>query len=118
MTAEASASRQGSPQKGLPQTVVKASTQPPAALLVPFCFWLPRSAAGIPSGGPADPDVRLGQTPDPAALSLAIGSHLAGLGWSGAEPLRWAITAVDPVQGLRLEGIGLHRNAATADAEA
>jgi hypothetical protein len=36
-----------------------------------------------------------------------MSDHLAGRGWSGAEPLRWAITAVDPGRGLRLEGVAL-----------
>ena len=71
-------------------------------MLVPFSFWLPRAAALSPGRSPdrADP-------PDSAALSGAIRAHLAGLGWPGAEPLRWAITAVDPLRGLQLEGVGL-----------
>ena len=72
-------------------------------MLVPFSFWLARAAAAhLPPRSPdrADP-------PDTAALSAAIRDHLAGLGWPGAEPLRWAITAVDPLRGLQLEGVGL-----------
>ena len=69
---------------------------PPQPVLVPFCFWLPRAAGALPS----DP-------PDPAALRSAICAHLTGLGWTGAEPLRWAITAVDPIRGLQLEGVGV-----------
>jgi hypothetical protein len=73
-------------------------------VLVPFSFWLARAAAAAPapsrSPDRADP-------PDPAALRGAIRAHLAGLGWPGAEPLRWAITAVDPLRGLQLEGVGL-----------
>ncbi len=66
-------------------------------MLVPFSFQLHRS------GGAAPADA----VPDPARLKAAICAHLAGLGWPEAEPLRWAITAADPVLGLRLEGVGL-----------
>ena len=68
--------------------------------LVPFCFWVPRAA-----GGSRPPD-SVGP-PDPAALRDVIRSHLAHLGCPGDEPLRWAITAVDPIRGLQLEGVGL-----------
>ena len=71
--------------------------EPPQPVLVPFCFWLPRAAGTLPQSEP----------PDPAALRSAICAHLIGLGWPGAEPLRWAITAVDPLQGLQLEGVVL-----------
>ena len=69
-----------------------------APVLVPFGFWLPQST------------VTADQAPRPpavAALSAAITAHLAGLGWPGVEPLRWAITAVDPNRGLQLEGVGI-----------
>jgi hypothetical protein len=72
-------------------------------VLVPFSFWLSRAAA-TPAPSPS-PD--RGHPPEPAALRDAIRAHLAGLGWPGAEPLRWAITAVDPLRGLQLEGVGL-----------
>ena len=64
--------------------------------LVPFSFWLPPNNATkqVP--------------PDPAGLRCAIAAHLASLGWPGAEPMRWAITSVDPLRGLQLEGLGLH----------
>lgn len=70
---------------------------PQAPVLVPFGFWLPQhDAAGQPR-----------TAPDPNALREAIRVHLAGLGWPEAESLRWAITAVDPIRGLQLEGVGL-----------
>jgi len=72
-------------------------------VLVPFSFWLP-GAAAVPSPG-RSPD--RADPPEPAVLRDAIRAHLAGLGWPGAEPLRWAITAVDPLRGLQLEGVGL-----------
>ena len=68
----------------------------PPPVLVPFCFWLPRAACALPQSNP----------PDPATLRSAIRTHLTGLGWPGTEPLRWAITAVDPLRGLQLEGVG------------
>jgi hypothetical protein len=75
---------------------------PPHTVLVPFCFWSPRpSETGL---APNAPDV--------AWLSTAIAAHLAGLGWPDAEPLRWAITAVDPLRGLQLEGVGICEAAA------
>ena len=83
---------------------------PPRLVLVPFSFWLPRAACAAP---PPDPQVPASSTspqpdpPDPAALRAAIAAQLAGLGLPGAEPLRWAITAVDPLRGLQLEGVGV-----------
>jgi hypothetical protein len=59
-----------------------------APLLVPFTFWW--------AGPPALPGLR-----------AAIAAHLLDLGWPGAEPLRWAITAVEPGRGLQLEGIAV-----------
>jgi hypothetical protein len=44
-----------------------------------------------------------------------MAEELKALGHAGAEPLRWAITGVDPERGLRLEGIGLSRSTAPAD---
>ncbi|WP_216901440.1 hypothetical protein [Synechococcus sp. CCY 9618] len=38
-------------------------------------------------------------------LLAALGAEARRLAGEGAEPLRWAVTAVDPVRGLRLEGI-------------
>ncbi len=75
-------------------------------MLVSFSFWLPRAAAA-PSPGRSPDRADPPDPPDPAALRSAIRAHLAGLGWPGAEPLRWAITAVDPLRGLQLEGVGL-----------
>ena len=48
--------------------------------------------------------------PDPAApllpqLRRALAALAVGQLGPGAEPLRWAITAVDPQRGLRLEGL-------------
>jgi hypothetical protein len=83
---------------------------PTQLVLVPFCFWLSRAACAAP---PPDPQVPAPSTspqpdpPDPAALRGAIAAHLAGLGLPGAESLRWAITAVDPLRGLQLEGMGV-----------
>lgn len=56
--------------------------------LVPLELWLPASP------GPLLPQLRQGLARE--------ARRLAG---EGAEPLRWAITAVDPRRGLRLEGI-------------
>lgn len=84
-----------------------ASGRPLVPLLLSFAFWLPRAEAGLTAGGPADA----------ATLRRAIGAHLRALGWPGAEPLRWAITAVDPLQGLRLEGVALGAGAAGAAAQ-
>jgi hypothetical protein len=70
---------------------------PPRPVLVPFCFWLPRTAGALPQSNP----------PDPATLRRVIRTHLTGLGWAGTDPLRWAITAVDPLRGLQLEGVVL-----------
>ena len=84
-----------------------------ALALVPFCFWLPHPAGPT---APPDPEGQAPSTspqsnrpdpPNPVALRVAIAAHLAGLGWTGAEPLRWAITAVDPLRGLQLEGVGV-----------
>ncbi len=38
-------------------------------------------------------------------LRQALAREARRLAGEGAEPLRWAITAVDPRRGLRLEGI-------------
>ncbi len=38
-------------------------------------------------------------------LRPALQAEARRLAGEGAEPLRWAITAVDPERGLRLEGI-------------
>jgi len=85
---------------------------PPRPVLVPFSFWLPRADGAarqffppdsqVPPDSPIRPD-----PPDPTALRGAIAAHLAGLGWACAEPLRWAITSVDPLRGLQLEGVGV-----------
>lgn len=73
-----------------------ADVMPPPRL-GPFAFWLASPKA---EGGPQAP-------PDPQTLRAAIGEHLAAQGWRGAEPLRWAITAVDPGLGWRLEGVAI-----------
>ena len=84
---------------------------PPGPVLVPFSFWLSRAACAAPPADPQAPSTSpqpdLPIAPDPAALRGAIAAHLAGLGWACAEPLRWAITAVDPLRGLQLEGVGV-----------
>ena len=56
--------------------------------LVPLELWV------RPSPGPRLPKLR-----------QALAREARRLAGEGAEPLRWAITAVDPVRGLRLEGI-------------
>jgi len=84
--------------------------EPPAIdplrpVLVPFCFWLPRTACSP----------RLLDPPDPTALRSAIRAHLTHLGWADAQPLRWAITAVDPLRGLQLEGVGMRQDPAARE---
>lgn len=64
--------------------------------LVSFCFWL---AAPAPGAEPRPPRLQV--------LREAMVAHLAGGGWPGAEPLRWAITAADPRRGWQLEGVAL-----------
>jgi hypothetical protein len=87
---------------------------PPGLVLLPFCFWLPHAAGPTATHDQEDPTASARPRsdpplpPDPAGLRCAIAAHLASLGWPGAEPLRWAITAVDPLRGLQLEGLGLH----------
>jgi hypothetical protein len=56
--------------------------------LVPLELWV------RPSPGPRLPKLR-----------QALAREARRLAGEGAEPLRWAITVVDPVRGLRLEGI-------------
>jgi hypothetical protein len=56
---------------------------PPAPRLAPLALWL---------------------RPEPAPLLPQLRAALAA---AGGEPLRWAITAVDPVRGLRVEGVQL-----------
>jgi len=65
--------------------------------LVPFTVWHPH-----------DTSVPLRLRP----LLQAIEAEFARRGWAGAEPLRWAITAVEPDRGLRIEGIGLQADPA------
>ncbi|WP_411874675.1 hypothetical protein [Vulcanococcus limneticus] len=78
---------------------------------MPFSFWLARAACAAPPADPQTPSTSPQPDPpippDPTALRDAIAAHLAGLGWPRAEPLRWAITAVDPLRGLQLEGVGV-----------
>jgi len=107
--------------------------QPPdprRVILVPFQLWCPRSgdsaAESRPACPPAGPsesapaDQRSGDllaarcdagpplaAATIAALQAAMGTHLRSLGHGDAEPLRWAITAVDPLQGFRLEGVAV-----------
>ena len=96
-----------------PAGLVPPVGDPPRPVLVPFSFWLARAAGATP---PPDPQVAAASTsskpdppipPDPADLRSAITAHLDDLGWPGAEPLRWAITAVDLLRGLQLEGVGV-----------
>ncbi len=68
--------------------------------LQPLDLWLqPRDA-------PLLPQLR-------QALAEAAAAQLG----PGAEPLRWAITAVDPLRGLRLEGVLVGRGRAPAARE-
>lgn len=67
-------------------------------LLVPFTFW--RTGDASAAAAPA-------RLPGLDTLRAAIAAHLADLGWPDAEPLRWAITAVDPNRGLLLEGVAV-----------
>lgn len=82
---------------GPDQPFEPAASEPEGPFLVPFLFWLPHGAAASRQPDP----------PDPADLRAAIAAHLEGLGWLGAQSLRWAITAVDPLHGLQLEGVGV-----------
>ena len=95
-----------------------ASPASPGPALVPFCFWLPAAAAqplkahpGVPGAsaalGPAALPRPAPPGPDPRQLRAAITAHLATHGWRAAEPLRWAITAVDPLRGWQLEGVAV-----------
>ncbi len=59
-----------------------------APALVPLELWLQIAP------GPLRPQLR-----------KALVREACRLAGAGAEPLRWAITAVDPQRGLRLEGI-------------
>jgi hypothetical protein len=82
----------------------------PPLVLVSFSFWLARAASAESPPDPHDPPAGTSpqpDPPDPTALRGAIAAHLAGLGWACAEPLRWAITSVDPLRGLQLEGVGV-----------
>ena len=56
--------------------------------LVPLELWV------RPAPGPRLPQLR-----------QALAREARRLAGEGAEPLRWAITAVDPHRGLRLEGV-------------
>lgn len=58
-------------------------SDPPASRLAPLELWL---------------------QPRPGALLPQLRAAFAA---AGIEPLRWAITAVDPQRGLRLEGVQL-----------
>lgn len=58
--------------------------------LVPLELWLQTAP------GPRLPQLR-----------QALAKEARRLAGEGAEPLRWAITAVDPHRGLRLEGVVL-----------
>ena len=77
---------------------------PPSEVLrlEPFCVWLAHH--------PGDSGKR--RPPRPAELSAAIRNRLAAADHPGAQPLRWAITAVDPQRGLQLEGVVVYGSAA------
>jgi len=49
--------------------------------------------------------VRPAPGPRLTQLRQALAREARRLAGEGAEPLRWAITAVDPRRGLRLEGV-------------
>ena len=83
------------------------AVEQPRLVLVSFSFWLARAASAESPHDPAASTSTQPDPPDPTALRGAIAAHLAGLGWACAEPLRWAITAVDPLRGLQLEGVGV-----------
>ena len=88
-------------------SVDPTALEPPRLVLVSFSFWLARAASAESPHDPAASTSTQPDPPDPTALRGAIAAHLAGLGWACAEPLRWAITAVDPLRGLQLEGVGV-----------
>ena len=54
--------------------------------------------------GPVLAPLELWLQPRPGALLPQLRAAFAA---AGIEPLRWAITAVDPQRGLRLEGVQL-----------
>ncbi len=56
------------------------------------------------AAGPALAPMELWLRPRPGALLPQLRDAFAA---AGIEPLRWAITAVDPQRGLRLEGVQL-----------
>jgi hypothetical protein len=56
------------------------------------------------AAGPALAPLELWLRPQPGALLPQLRAAFAA---AGIEPLRWAITAVDPQRGLRLEGVQL-----------
>ena len=93
------------PDGGIDPLGLQPPAMDPPPVLVPFCFWLPRTAC---SPRQLDP-------PDPTALRSAIRAHLTHLGWADAQPLRWAITAVDPLRGLQLEGVGMRQDPAARE---
>ena len=73
------------PQTDLPEA--GPGPDSPKTTLVPFSFWTNGTGASVPR------------------LSAAMAEQFLALGLRQAEPLRWAITAVDPQRGLQLEGI-------------
>ncbi len=62
-----------------------------------------------PSPGPRLEPLELWLRPAPGPLLPQLRAALAA---NGSEPLRWAITAVDPQRGLRLEGVALEESPA------
>lgn len=65
------------------------------APLLPLGFWL----------APAGPDTPTEPLLD--RLRRAIQAEALRQGGAGAEPLRWAVTRVDPARGLWLEGVAV-----------
>lgn len=83
------------PQADLSE-VVQGAASPPIVLM-PFSFWTGGASSSAPH------------------LSAAMAAHFVELGLRQAEPLRWAITALDPQHGLQLEGIVLAAAPAAAE---
>ena len=82
---------------GPADATTEASTASRSPELGAFAFWL-AAAGGLEAEGPPF---------SLAAIESAIRAHLTSLHQPDAEPLRWAITAVDPDRGLLLEGVAV-----------
>ncbi|MFM7086992.1 MAG: hypothetical protein ACKOXO_08390 [Cyanobium sp.] len=62
-----------------------------------------------PAIAPSSPFTSSSLTLSVSSVIAGIRAHLCAEGWTDAEPLRWAITAVEPGRGLQLEGVALQQ---------